>query len=129
MESATAGPSSRPGFPTQSFGGFSGVLSPGRSHSIFLEDLKPLGGVLDDDASLVEIEEARIAVYSILQREKGEINYLNTLVRSRRHLGTRLIDQLDEKIAESGGTLFSELSGPEDNVGGGGGRSESRAKE
>ena len=121
---ATAGPSSQPMSAIPSFGGWtvgsrSGGGAPGRSYSIFLEDLVGSGEVLlDDGASLVTLEAARIEVHSILQRENGEIRFLDGLVRNRRHLGRRLLERLDERIAEMDGTLFSELS-DDDAVGAG----------
>ena len=87
----------------------------GKSYTIFLENLVPYEHVLKDaEVTSLAVESARLEVLAILTREKGEIEYLTTLVRNRRHMGRSLIAKLDAEIAAQEGVLLSEVpSSPE----------------
>ena len=83
----------------------------GRSYHMFMENMVPFESVLNDgSSSLIMVESARIDLRAMLDRERGDIEYLYGLVRNRRRMGRGLLGRLDDRIAELSEDFYGELS-------------------
>jgi hypothetical protein len=83
----------------------------GRAHYLVFESLLPHGATLEKtDSSLLDVENARVEVQSILTRERSDLGQLASYVRDRRRMGRSLLARLDREIAARSGTVFEALS-------------------